>query len=516
MPPQAAARQILGSIELFSRVVLRLPLRGYQLEPLRQVIDSVLRQEGREFLLVFPRQSGKNEAAAQLLVYLLNLLQRTGGNMVFAAEADGLGRGIQRLEARLENSWNRGQWGKGGSPRRRTLGNSAVIFTSTNPQAASRGETAHWLLIIDELQEQDPAHIEAVFQPMRAANNATFVGMGTVKSRDDALWRLRERLQAAERQDGVRRLFLVSPEQVCAENPAYRRFLAGKVAQLGRRHPIVAAEYFLEPMDGDGGMFPPRRRALMRGSHPRQHAPQEPGIYLAAVDVGGQDEASTDRLAALNNPGRDFTAAHIFQLIPPEGDSPEPPLPRYRALDVFTDHGSRHFQESAGNPSLVSRLLAWLRMWGVSHLFIDSSGVGEGIADWLAAALGRGMVTGFSFAAAGRKAALGSAFISLIETGRFHYWQADESDRDASLFWQQAARCGCQLPPGGQFDRHLRWGVPAGAAAEDGSGPLHDDRLLSAALIALADPLYRQGRFIAGGGSAVVITPSDPLREMRF
>ena len=41
---------------------------------------------------MLPRQSGKNEAVAQLLVYLLNLLQRAGGQMVYGATADALGR----------------------------------------------------------------------------------------------------------------------------------------------------------------------------------------------------------------------------------------------------------------------------------------------------------------------------------------------------------------------------------------------------------------------------------------
>ena len=63
-----AAIRFLSDMSLFSRLVLQVPLRPYQLAPLRPIIESVLRRQGREFLLIFPRQSGKNEAVAHLLV----------------------------------------------------------------------------------------------------------------------------------------------------------------------------------------------------------------------------------------------------------------------------------------------------------------------------------------------------------------------------------------------------------------------------------------------------------------
>jgi hypothetical protein len=193
---------------------------------------------------VFPRQSGKNEAVAQLLVYLLNLLQQQEGQMVFGAVGDGLGRGIGRLEARLDNDWNRGRWRRKSGPVRRALGRATVAFLSSHPQTAARGETADWLLVIDELQEQELLHLEAVFEPMRAAKNATALYLGTVKSTTDALWRKKQALEAMTAEDGVQRVFVVSPEEVTAVNGAYGRFLESKVAQFGRHHPVIKSEYF--------------------------------------------------------------------------------------------------------------------------------------------------------------------------------------------------------------------------------------------------------------------------------
>jgi hypothetical protein len=505
-------KTVLSDIDLLSRLVIGMPLYGYQLRPLRPIVDSVLAGRGTEYLLVFPRQSGKNEAVAHLLVYLLNLLQRRGGNIVYGATGDGLGRGMQRLEQRLENRLNRGQWRKAARPARRLLGRAAVVFLSTHPAAAARGETAHWLLVIDEMQDQDATHLEAVFEPMRAANNATALYIGTVKSSHDALWRKKCELEEAQRTDALQRVYVVSPDEVTADNVSYGRFLAGKVRRFGRKHPVVASEYFNEPIDADGVLFDRRRLALMKGGHSRlspAEAGQLTGQRLATLDVGGIDEGATDPLARLANPGRDYSVAHVFEV---ELTSVEV-TPRYRAIDVFADQGSRHFDSRPGRPGLAARLLAWLKTWQIAHLVVDESGVGAGLADWMAARLGRGKVTGFTFSPAA-KASLGGRFLSLIETGRFLYWAGEEEPlSDAWWFFQQARYCDYSLPAGGRFETALRWGVPPSARIDTplGRQAVHDDRLVSAALVAVYDELLATGKVRLGQANSAIIRPVDPI-----
>ena len=523
MPDQNLASPVtalLRRIDLFSRHVLRVPLYDYQLAPLQAILDSVLNRRGRDFLLIFPRQSGKNEAVAHLFVYLLNLLQRRGGSIVFAAVGDGIGRGLRRLEERLDNDWNRGCWKKSTRPLRRTLGKASVVFLSSHPAAYARGETAHWLLVIDELQDNDAQHVEAVFEPMRAAANATAVYLGTVRFSSDALWQKRMQLERQQAADGVQRVFVVPPKQVTRENKAYAAFLQRKLAQLGRNHPIVKSEYFLQPIDAEGGLFPPRRRRLMRGQHARQEGPHAGRTYVATLDVGGQDEGATSALAQLKNPARDYTVATIFELQPAQGIAPGP---TYHAVDVFVDHGSRHFQEAPGRPSLVQRLVAFLQHWRVAHVVGDATGVGEGVLDWLAAALGVARVTPFRFTAQS-KAQLGNRFLSVVETGRFRYWTADDPEMaeapgsDEWWFWQQCAHCTYEMPAGSAPQRALSWGVPAGATVSTpaGSQLVHDDRLVSAMLVAHVDELVQQGKLSVGVGRSAVVKPVDPLRDLRF
>ena len=496
------AHYVLSDIERFSRIIVGMPLYPYQIEPLRAIIDSVLRRRGREFLLVFPRQSGKNEAIAHLLVYLLTVLQQEGGQMVYGAVGDGLGRGMRRLEERLDTPWTRGRRQRHGRPRRCSLGRASVVFISSHPGAAARGETADHLLILDEAQEQDPAHIEAVFTPMRAARRATAVYLGTAHTTTDFLWTKKSELEAAEAADGIRRVFLVGPEQVSAANPAYAAFLDEQVRRYGRRHPVIAAEYFLEPIDGTGGLFPAERLALMRGDHPRQRSPRPGERYVVAIDPAGGDPAAMgDPLA---NPDRDFTVATVFRLVDSAGGGPV-----YEALDVFTDRGSPHFRGEPGRPALAERLLAWLRHWEPAQVIIDAAGVGQGLADWLGERFGRGRVSPHPIHSAAVKARLGSDLLALVDTGRFRYWSGDEDEplADGWWFWRQAEACTYSLGPGGRFDHDLRWAVPESArvATPLGPRPVHDDRLLSAALVAELERRRAAGRLMLGEGESRVV-----------
>lgn len=498
-----AARRILNRIDLFSALVLKLPLRQYQIEPLRAVINSILHNCGHEFLLIFPRQSGKNEAAAHLLVYLLNILQRTGGNIVYTATGDALGRGVHRLEERLDNVWNTGKWQRAARPIRRILGRAQVVFLSSHPSAASRGETAHWLLVVDELQEQDPAHIAAVFTPMRAANNATALYLGTVRFTHDALWRKRRELEQLQQEDGIQRVFCVTPDTVTAENPSYATFLQAQVSRYGRNHPIVASEYYLEPIDASGGLFDARRQRLLRGRHDRHPQPWSFLTYIATIDVGGGDE-QTAQPGQLDNPRRDYTVVTISEV------THDTPLPCYLAANVMADHGTRHFTPGEdGTLSLAEEILAYLNLWHVSAVIIDSSGLGQGLADWLTQHFHN--VHPFRFTATS-KAQLGSAFIALVEQNRASYFKSAAEFDDAWWFHEQAAACAYFIRDGGTFDRDLRWAVPDSHTSPTPAGqqPTHDDRLISFALVAEAERL-RLTSLLHLGTAASQITYKDPL-----
>jgi hypothetical protein len=126
----------------------------------------------------------------------------------------------------------------------------------------------------------------------------------------------------------------------------------------------------------------------------------------------------------------------------------------------------------------------------------------------------------------------------VVETGRFKYWtvasptddgrQTADGGRqvadggqplsDSWWFWQQCAHCTYELPPGGAPERALSWGVPASASVSTPGGPqpVHDDRLVSAMLVAQYEELVQQGKLHLGAGRSAVIKPRDVIANLRF
>jgi len=496
--------------KFFVRAFMKITLRRYQLKALPAILESIHKRKGLEFLIIFPRQSGKNELMACLLVYLLTLYKNRGASMVFAAEGDGVARGMRRLDQRLDNVLTKSWWKKVSKPLGRTIGKAVVYFLSSHPSARSRGETADRLIVVDELQDQVSSHIEAVMEPMRAAHNATAVYLGTVKLSSDALGRKRKELEKLETMDGIQRVFLVSAEEVMAENEHWKRFVEGKVKQFGRKHPIVAAEYFNEAMDADGGLFNPRRRQLMRGSHKRLVAPVEDEIYIATIDVAGEDEGATDPVAMLENPARDYTVLTVWRVIELGNN-----VHRYEMVAVEVWHGRKHFVTHGQFPPLSLAITSTLDFWNCQHTICDASGIGRGLTSWLQEEMGEDRVTGFEFYGRGKKASLGLAFVGLIELNRVKVF--DEGDVELSdewWFFQQCAGCGMELKDGGKIEKDLKWGVPAKKKIDtdaEGLVELHDDRLLSATLIAHGDQLIKDGDLYLGGGGASSFEAIDLL-----
>src|ERR1700704_6036333 len=110
---QTVLKKWLADVYWFSRLVVKRPLRNYQLAPARAIVDSVLHHRGLEFAVMFPRQSGKNETQGQVEAYLLNLFQRVPGAQIVKAQPSMRPQGYNaraRLERSLANDWNRGQW----------------------------------------------------------------------------------------------------------------------------------------------------------------------------------------------------------------------------------------------------------------------------------------------------------------------------------------------------------------------------------------------------------------------
>jgi len=500
-------RAWLTDVRLFSKIVVRRELRAYQLAPARAIVDSVIKRRGLTFVVMMPRQSGKNETQAQVEAYLLNLFQRIPGAQIVKASPTFKPQTINammRLERSLANDWNKGQWTKEKGYIVR-LGEARCFFFSAEPTANVVGATASILLECDEAQDVLSEKWSKDFGPMRASTNATMVLWGTAWTSRTLLAQVTRECRRQELLDGVQRVFTVHPDDVTRENPPYGQFLAGEIARLGRNHPLIKTQYFNEEIDAEGGLFPPARQALMRGSHPRQHAPTPGKLYAMLIDIAGEDEAATDRHAgadptlaqALKNPQRDATAVTIVEVDTSTAADLTLRAPTYRVVD-------RKLWTGAKQPALFGEVRALALHWNARHVVGDATGIGAGLMSFLDRAL-PGRVTQFVFTSK-TKSDLGWDYIALCDAGRFRDYAEADTPVDSRLFWAQVEACQFEILPGP--GKLMRWAVPDDARNFTTGYLIHDDLLISAALCAALDELPW-----SSGGAGFLPAP-DPLKDI--
>lgn len=329
---EAGLRRALADVGAFSRVVLpRYALRPYQVGPASAIAESVARGLGRQFAVVFSRQAGKDELLAQLLAYLLTRNQRRGGSAVLAAPTfrpqAALSR--DRLMERLDNPLTVGR-ARVRDGYAVTVGKAAARFLSADPSANARGQTADLLLVANEAQDIQPEVWDAVFDPMAVSTNATTLFLGTVWSRNTLLARQMRHFDELEARDGVRRVWRVNWEEVARDLPLYGDRVRARIEQFGAGHPFIRTEYCLEELEGEGGLFPPTRLAMMRGDHERVHGAEPGRRYALLVDVAGEEESGTGMGAFSDESRRDSTALTVVEI---DHDPGQRHPVRYRVVD---------------------------------------------------------------------------------------------------------------------------------------------------------------------------------------
>jgi hypothetical protein len=520
--PHAILRANLRSILVFTREASQLPLRKYQEPVVQAIVDSVINQRGLSIVVLFPRQSGKNELQAQIEAYLMIYYMTMDMDIVkvcptWSPQSE---NAMQRLQRVLErNLICRGRWTKQRSYIYR-LGTTRVSFLSGSPSASVVGATANLLLQCDEAQDVSIAKWDKDFAPMVASTNATCVFWGTAWTSRTLLARELRAAQDAQGKDGIRRVFRLTANQVAREVPAYRQHLAGKIARLGRNHPLVKTQYFSEEIDSQGGMFPPERRALMKGDHSRQLGPggqpfgshfgqagDDPpphptgGPYAFLIDVAGEDEAAADLVAdlekdQLRNPARNATALTIIEADRSTLTDEHLRAMTYRVVDRRSWIGVSH-------SVIYGQLNDLAHLWDPRYVVVDATGVGAGLASFLGRSL-RCTVLPFVFTPQS-KSKLGWDFLAICDTGRFKDHHSAQGSDEYTRFWNQLQYVEYEA----LAKQTLRWSVPDGTRDLVTGELVHDDLVMSAALCAILD---QQEWYL--GGPTLIVRARDPLDDI--
>lgn len=488
-------KEIYSSVEVFTEFASGMHLRSYQKQVAEAIIDSVIHKQGLTYVVIFPRQSGKNEVQAHIECYLLTSLSGRNCEIVKVSPTGKpqnrnamlrLGRVLKGNLVSMALKWCKE------SDYILRVGSARIFFLSGVKESNIVGATASTLLEVDEAQDVSIDKYDKEIAPMAASTNATRVLWGTAWTGRTLLARELAAAQEAEKADGIQRAFIITADDVAAEVRAYGAFVRAQVARLGRNHPMVKTQFFSETIDAEGGMFNKPRQALMQGWHAPQAAPVAGRMYAITIDVAGEDEAARDVPgAALQNPGRDSTALTVFEidltcLATPlslhgrgaggEGELPATNRPIYRVV-------SRHQWTGIKHSSLFARINALIDLWSPGWIVIDATGVGQTLASLLMDRYPN-ITLPFVFTSTS-KSQLGWDFLALIETGRYKEYASQHEDRLHSAWWTQVENCQYHIIEGpGQL---MRWGVPDGTRDLHNGDLIHDDLLISAALVTQLD-----------------------------
>jgi hypothetical protein len=498
-------------------------LRPYQRGVALAIKESILHQLGLTFVVIFPRQSGKNEVQAHIFSWLLYRYSQIGGRIVSVSPTykpqtlDNMERVSSSLDACVGS---RHLW-RSAVGYKFKLGKACLQFFSGDKRAKVVGATANLLLSVDEAQLIDPAKFDKDFDPMSASMNCTRVFWGTAWISGTLLERQRRYALRAQELDGIQRVFFFTADDVRSVNKRYGQHVDRVISERGRNHPLVRTQYFCETIDAQSGMFTPARISLifpsktpslnteyMSRAKPRdlgtsrsdykslsaasttlQSIPAgrvvEEGVGLEAkiskgtpiaflIDVAGMDESKTSLASSLadegfGNPGRDSTTLTVVAI--DLSTLAELNHPTYRVLSRRSWTGQNHL-------AVFGQIKNLAEQWSPQQMVIDATGVGEGL--W--ALLDRSFPTRVipvKFSSR-EKSELGWGFLSAIETGRF----IDPAPTDEVRL--QYRYCNSEILPGPM--KTLRWGVPDGTRGPDGE-LIHDDYVLADSLIAVLDRL---------------------------
>ena len=467
---KAAQRQIREAAEnivSFSKWFIGIVLRPYQVPAAQAIIKSVFNRDGLTFVIVFSRQSGKDEMLAIIFLFLMLRFIETGVNMV-CAQPTFKPQTINAMERLRQRGGNFGRKLTRTAGYIMRLGQSRMSYFSAEPSANQVGATADRLLVMNEAQDIDAAIYDKRFAPMAASGFATKVFSGTIWTSDTLLAREMRTALEAEKQDGIKRVFIVDAAQVGKVNPFYKRHVDEEIRKLGRQHPLVKTQYFCETIDAQAGMFNAGRLALMQGDQAEQTEPITGHIYAFLVDVAGMDEAMLN-LDGMGNPGRDSTTLSIVDIDLSTLETLQ--APTYRIVHRAAWQGENHL-------STFGKIKAFADRWTPQQIVMDATGVGEGLWAMLDHAFPT-RVTPVKFTQQ-TKSEIGYGYLAIIETGRLRDCAPTDEVRI------QYSKCQSEILPGPAHT--MRWGVKDGTRAPDGL-LVHDDHILADSLTAVLDKL---------------------------
>jgi hypothetical protein len=434
-------------MELFSRHVIGMPLYRYQLRWAQPALETIAARRNEVIVVEQPRQSGKNEGSAQLEVAVLARFGMQGGEMIKTAPTfkPQIVNSKLRFEARAAMAKERLPF----LDVRPSMGymyrcvRAGISFLSADPNASVVGATASLLLEVDEAQDVDIAKFDKDFSPMRASTGAPVLAYGTTWTDSTLLARFKRDIEDGRVKGQVIRIL---PEEVGEENPAYLEYVIAETRRLGRQHPLIKTQYYLEELADRGRMLSKQQLTQMLGDHERKEARTNESVIVAGLDWAGSDEDAGELASLMTASKRDSVALTVGS-VHWEKDELGVWQPRVRILARY-EWTNQH--PTTLHSTLVDILL---RKWKANKVHADGTGLGGPETTRLSASMDGGTgkrVEARTFDAAwNTQTDLAFQYLALVNGSRLLEYKPKDFD--------PIEVAGQETPDTKDVDRHVWW-----------------------------------------------------------
>ena len=492
-------RPLIADVHAFTRAG-GITIRPYQKEAVDAIVNSVLKHLGLHFVVMFPRQTGKNEIQGQMENYILFRFSQIGGQIVKVSptwKPQSI-NAKQRFERVMMNNQITTKLAKPSQGFQYVMNRSKIIFLSGDPNSSIVGATADLLLEVDEAQDVGKNKYDKEIAPMAASTNATVAFFGTAWTNDTLLARERMDAERMEKIDGIRRVFRLTCEDVFPDVPAYKTYVMGEVAKMGRNHPTIKTQYYSEEIDAESA-FIKDAEILMSGNHRRRENPENGEIIAMMVDVAGGEEENKAGLKLETNDSeqRDATAVTVCSIDLSTLSTVKHGV-TWKVLCRYNWTGIPFDQQYARMEGLINH-------WCPAVVCCDETGIGAGMATFIRALVGEARFIGFIFSLSS-KSRIGWAWMAMVMTGRWKEYS--DGDQLQKIYFEQLKYCRYEVVPGpGNL---IKYGVPDGTRNKAGEY-VHDDLIMSAAMSAEIED--KIGSSWIQPAETLIVDAADPLEE---
>lgn len=399
-------KDLCEKILKYCEVQSGITLHPYQKQFGECIVWSLITNQGEEITALFSRQSGKTETVAVILGGCMVILPKLANEMPGMFEIDMFKDGLMvglfapsneqsftafsrirerirsknaqmimndvEIDTYLEND------GKGNPMM---LSNGSFVRMQTAAKQANIESKSYHVVLIDEAQDCDNTKVKKSIHPMLAAYNGTIIKIGTSNTkRSDFYDAIRRNIRREQKHGAVKTHFQFDYKIVAKYNPKYKTFVEKEIERLGfdsdefrmayRLHFILERGMFITQDELEENVF----------DYQLKHAESELDFdCVVGIDVAKGGDSTVVTVLRL-----DYENMIVDEVTGLE-------YPMKELVNWLEFNGENHEVQ-------FKQITDWLNQFKVTCIYIDSTGMGDPVADRFEAYYyGQAHVEGYKF-----------------------------------------------------------------------------------------------------------------------